>query len=132
MMRIHSPITEDKKTFWSLFKAKKNIIDADSDDKSEMNNVAPVPTSSEMRNTMKRMRSYLDAYSNAKRLIFPTSRACEETQRTDPCISLWSKVSVVRMFLKQEQRGWVKIECARARTARQCPLGLQEACGESG
>ncbi|XP_055928043.1 uncharacterized protein LOC129959245 [Argiope bruennichi] len=35
------------------------------------------------------------------------------------------------MFLKQEQRSWIKIERARGRTARQCHLGLQEACGES-
>ncbi|PNF42435.1 hypothetical protein B7P43_G09589 [Cryptotermes secundus] len=35
------------------------------------------------------------------------------------------------MFLKQEQRSWIKIECARGRTARQCHQGLQEACGES-
>ncbi|PNF17990.1 hypothetical protein B7P43_G17351 [Cryptotermes secundus] len=35
------------------------------------------------------------------------------------------------MFSKQEQRSWIKIECARGRTARQCCQGLQEACGES-
>ena len=35
------------------------------------------------------------------------------------------------MFSKQEQRSWMKIECARGRTARQCHQGLQEACGES-
>ena len=35
------------------------------------------------------------------------------------------------MFSKQEQRSWIKIECARGRTARQCHQGLQEACGES-
>ncbi|KAG8225422.1 hypothetical protein J437_LFUL004243 [Ladona fulva] len=32
------------------------------------------------------------------------------------------------MFSKQEQRSWIKIECARGRTARQCH---QEACGDS-
>ncbi|GBN95050.1 hypothetical protein AVEN_243466-1, partial [Araneus ventricosus] len=30
-----------------------------------------------------------------------------------------------------EQRRWIKIECARDRTARQCYRGLQDACGES-
>ncbi|PNF40606.1 hypothetical protein B7P43_G06749 [Cryptotermes secundus] len=35
------------------------------------------------------------------------------------------------MFSKQEQRSWIKIECARGCTARQCHQGLQEACGES-
>ena len=35
------------------------------------------------------------------------------------------------MFSKQEQRIWIKIECARSRTARQCHQGLQEACGQS-
>jgi len=34
------------------------------------------------------------------------------------------------MFSKQEQRSWIKIECARGRTARQSHQGLQEACGE--
>ncbi|GBL90081.1 hypothetical protein AVEN_135444-1 [Araneus ventricosus] len=35
------------------------------------------------------------------------------------------------MFSKQERRSWIKIECARGRTTRQCHQGLQEACGES-
>ncbi|GBL87724.1 hypothetical protein AVEN_81339-1 [Araneus ventricosus] len=34
------------------------------------------------------------------------------------------------MFSKQKQRSWIKIECLRGRTARQCHQGLQEACGE--
>ncbi|GFV35227.1 hypothetical protein TNCV_620231 [Trichonephila clavipes] len=46
--------------------SSKNIIDADSDDKIEMNIAAPVPTSSEMRNIMKSMRNYLDAHSNSE------------------------------------------------------------------
>ena len=33
------------------------------------------------------------------------------------------------MFSKREQRTWLKIECARGRTARECHQGLQEACG---
>ncbi|GFX84292.1 hypothetical protein TNCV_3976371 [Trichonephila clavipes] len=36
------------KTFWSLFKAQKNVIYVASDDKNEMNNTTPVPTSSEL------------------------------------------------------------------------------------
>ena len=35
------------------------------------------------------------------------------------------------MFSKQEQRSWIKIQCARGHTARQCHQDLQEACGES-
>ncbi|PSN49974.1 hypothetical protein C0J52_08751 [Blattella germanica] len=32
------------------------------------------------------------------------------------------------MFSKQEQRTWIKIECARVRMAKQCQ-GMQETCG---
>ncbi|GFX24117.1 hypothetical protein TNCV_2436101 [Trichonephila clavipes] len=42
----------------------KYIIDAYSNVKNEMNNVAPVPTSSEMRNIMESMLSSLDAHSD--------------------------------------------------------------------
>ncbi|GFW20035.1 hypothetical protein TNCV_867411 [Trichonephila clavipes] len=45
-------------------KSSKNIIDANSDVENQMNNAAPVPTSSEMRNIMKSMLSYLNAHSN--------------------------------------------------------------------
>ncbi|GFV70989.1 hypothetical protein TNCV_2355331 [Trichonephila clavipes] len=38
-------------------------IDPDSDDKNAMNNADHVPTSSEMGNVMKSMRSYLDAHN---------------------------------------------------------------------
>ncbi|GFW20626.1 DDE-1 domain-containing protein [Trichonephila clavipes] len=41
-----------------------NIIDTDSDDENEMNNAVPFPTSSEMRNILKTMRSYLDTQTN--------------------------------------------------------------------
>ncbi|GFW12617.1 hypothetical protein TNCV_818691 [Trichonephila clavipes] len=57
-------IMANKDILESLFKVKKNIIDIDSGDKNEMNNSAPVPPSTEMRNIMKSMRSYLDAHSN--------------------------------------------------------------------
>ncbi|GFX14853.1 hypothetical protein TNCV_1485951 [Trichonephila clavipes] len=46
--------------------SSKNIIDADSDDENVMSNASPVPTSSEMRNVMKSMSSYLDAHSNGE------------------------------------------------------------------
>ncbi|GFW92776.1 SCAN domain-containing protein 3 [Trichonephila clavipes] len=41
------PIRADKDVM-ELVQSSKNIIDADSDDENEVNNVAPVPTSSEM------------------------------------------------------------------------------------
>ena len=34
----------------------------------------------------------------------------------------------VAMFSKQDQRTWIKIQCARGRTAKQCLRVLQEAC----
>ncbi|GFV29674.1 SCAN domain-containing protein 3 [Trichonephila clavipes] len=49
-----TPIMADKDILMFV-QSTKNIIDADSDDENEMNNV---PTSSEMRNIMKSMRSY--------------------------------------------------------------------------
>ncbi|GFV48134.1 hypothetical protein TNCV_3554131 [Trichonephila clavipes] len=54
------------KTFWSLHRAKKNIMDADSDDENEMNNASPVPTSSQMCDIMKTMLNYLDAHSKGE------------------------------------------------------------------
>ncbi|GFW42524.1 hypothetical protein TNCV_4257181 [Trichonephila clavipes] len=52
------------KNILEFSQSSKNIIDANSD---EMNSVAHVPTSSEMRNDMKSMRSYLDSHSNGER-----------------------------------------------------------------
>ncbi|GFV91746.1 uncharacterized protein TNCV_4763111 [Trichonephila clavipes] len=54
------------KTFWGLTKAEKYILDADSDDENKMNNAAPNPTLSEMRNIIKNMCNYLDAHSNGE------------------------------------------------------------------
>ena len=34
------------------------------------------------------------------------------------------------MISKEDQRSWLKIECARGRNARQCYERLQESCGE--
>ncbi|GFW28862.1 hypothetical protein TNCV_201851 [Trichonephila clavipes] len=53
------------KTF-EFVQSSKNIIDADSEDENEMNSAAPVPTSSEVRNIMKSMRSHSDAHSNGE------------------------------------------------------------------
>ncbi|GFW80932.1 hypothetical protein TNCV_3780111 [Trichonephila clavipes] len=50
----------------SFFLLKENIIDADSDDENEMNDAVLVPTSSEIRNVMKNMLSYLSALSNGE------------------------------------------------------------------
>ncbi|GFU59731.1 hypothetical protein TNCV_3186871 [Trichonephila clavipes] len=58
-------IMADKDIF-EFVQSSKNIIEADFDDKNEINNAAPVPTSSEMRITMKSMCCYLDAYSNGE------------------------------------------------------------------
>ncbi|GFU58206.1 hypothetical protein TNCV_697161 [Trichonephila clavipes] len=57
-------ITRDKEI--SDVQSTKNIIDADSDDKNEINNAASlsIPTSSKISNNMKSMRSYLDAHPN--------------------------------------------------------------------
>ena len=38
----------------------------------------------------------------------------------------WRKT--VAMFSKQEQKTWIKIQCTRCHTAKQCHRGLQEAC----
>ena len=35
------------------------------------------------------------------------------------------------MFTKQEQRTWLKIQCARGHTARQCHERLVETCGDA-
>ncbi|GFX76754.1 hypothetical protein TNCV_664611 [Trichonephila clavipes] len=59
------PIITDK-DIWEFSQSSKNTIDADSEDKNEMNNAAPDPKSSEMRNIMKSMRSYLGTYSNGE------------------------------------------------------------------
>ncbi|GFU76977.1 hypothetical protein TNCV_4521331 [Trichonephila clavipes] len=54
------------KDILEFVQSSKNIIDADSDDENEMNNAAPVPTSSEIKNIMESMRSYLDTHSNGE------------------------------------------------------------------
>ncbi|GFV48941.1 hypothetical protein TNCV_1093411 [Trichonephila clavipes] len=59
-----APIMADKEIL-EFVQSSKNIINADFDDENEMNN-APVPISSEMRNIMKSMLSYLDALSNGE------------------------------------------------------------------
>ncbi|GFX05545.1 hypothetical protein TNCV_3434491 [Trichonephila clavipes] len=60
-----APIMADKDIL-EFVQSSKNIIDTDSDDENETNNAAPVLTSSEIRNVMKSMRSYLDAHFNGE------------------------------------------------------------------
>ncbi|GFT94092.1 hypothetical protein TNCV_1078921 [Trichonephila clavipes] len=57
-----SPIMAEKDSL-ELVQSSKNTIDADSGTENEVNNAAHNHTSSEVRNTMKSMRSYLDTYS---------------------------------------------------------------------
>ncbi|GFY33448.1 hypothetical protein TNCV_2227171 [Trichonephila clavipes] len=59
------PIMADKDIL-EFVQSLKNNIDADSGDEIEMNNASPIPTSSEMRNIMKSMHSYIDAHSNGE------------------------------------------------------------------
>ncbi|GFU61370.1 hypothetical protein TNCV_530701 [Trichonephila clavipes] len=49
------------KDILEFVRSSKNIIDADFDNKNEINNATLVPTSSEMRSNMKSMRSYLNS-----------------------------------------------------------------------
>ncbi|GFX85791.1 hypothetical protein TNCV_2471931 [Trichonephila clavipes] len=62
--KVYTTQLRQTTTLWSMFKAKKNITEAESDDKNEMNIAAPVLVSSKMKNIMKNMRNYLDATSN--------------------------------------------------------------------
>ncbi|GFU81771.1 hypothetical protein TNCV_3086831 [Trichonephila clavipes] len=50
------PIIADEDNM-EFVQRSKSIIDADSDDENEINNTAHVPSSSEMRNSIKSMRS---------------------------------------------------------------------------
>ncbi|GFW21713.1 hypothetical protein TNCV_2529121 [Trichonephila clavipes] len=50
-----TPIMADKDIL-EFVKSSKNIIEADSDDEKEMKNKSFVPTSSEMRNVMKKLQ----------------------------------------------------------------------------
>ncbi|GFW79223.1 hypothetical protein TNCV_2476301 [Trichonephila clavipes] len=54
-----APIMAGKDIF-EFVHSSKNIMDSDSDDEKEIYNAAPVPASSEIRNIMKRRRSYID------------------------------------------------------------------------
>ncbi|GFU17218.1 DDE-1 domain-containing protein [Trichonephila clavipes] len=58
-----APIMADKDIL-EFVQSSKTIFDADFNDENQMNNAAPVPTSYEMMNIMKSMRSYLDVHSN--------------------------------------------------------------------
>ncbi|GFW82669.1 hypothetical protein TNCV_3492411 [Trichonephila clavipes] len=54
------------KNILEFAQSSKNIIEADSDDEKETNKAVPLSTSPEMRNIMKSMRRYLDAYCNGE------------------------------------------------------------------
>ncbi|GFW98786.1 hypothetical protein TNCV_2837471 [Trichonephila clavipes] len=54
------------KNILGYVQSSRNIFDANSDDENGTNNAALVPKSSEMRNIMESMLSYLDAYVNGK------------------------------------------------------------------
>ncbi|GFW84897.1 hypothetical protein TNCV_681851 [Trichonephila clavipes] len=56
----------DKDIVEFVHSARKNIIDADFEEKNEMNNAVPVSSSSEMRNIMKSISSYLDTHSKGE------------------------------------------------------------------
>ncbi|GFU75768.1 hypothetical protein TNCV_1652281 [Trichonephila clavipes] len=60
-----APIMADKDIL-EFVQISKNIIDSDSDEENEMKNEAPVPTSSEMKNIMKRIHMYIDKHSNGE------------------------------------------------------------------
>ncbi|GFS97644.1 hypothetical protein TNCV_2558281 [Trichonephila clavipes] len=53
----------DKAALFSIDRNKNSVY---SDDENKLNNAAPVPKSSETRNILKGMRSYLDTHSNSE------------------------------------------------------------------
>ncbi|GFX76714.1 gag-pol [Trichonephila clavipes] len=57
------------KDFLAFVQSPQKFSDADSDDYNEMNNAAPVPTSSDMISIMKSMRRALNAHSKRHRTI---------------------------------------------------------------
>ncbi|GFT86167.1 hypothetical protein TNCV_3257581 [Trichonephila clavipes] len=60
-----APIMAEKELV-ELAQSSKYTIVTDSDNENEMNNVAPVPTSSEIRNIMKSMYSYVFTHTNGE------------------------------------------------------------------
>ncbi|GFU78272.1 hypothetical protein TNCV_5008491 [Trichonephila clavipes] len=50
---VCTPLVMADKDILEFVQSSKNIIDADSEDKNEMNNATPVPTSSKMINVVK-------------------------------------------------------------------------------
>ncbi|GFX31761.1 hypothetical protein TNCV_170941 [Trichonephila clavipes] len=52
-----TPIMANKDIL-EFVQSSEGIIDTHFNDENEKNNIAPVPTSSKMRNTMKKMRSF--------------------------------------------------------------------------
>ncbi|GFX19344.1 hypothetical protein TNCV_3014831 [Trichonephila clavipes] len=60
-----APIIADKDIL-EFVQSSKNIINADSNGKNEINNAAPVQTIAETRNIVKSIRIYLDAHFNGE------------------------------------------------------------------
>ncbi|GFV57737.1 hypothetical protein TNCV_4463351 [Trichonephila clavipes] len=55
-----------RKRYFGVCSKLKKILDADSDDENEMNNAAPVPTTSEMRNTHYEIHNHSNNEMNEK------------------------------------------------------------------
>ncbi|GFU26924.1 hypothetical protein TNCV_1672221 [Trichonephila clavipes] len=68
-----TPIMADEDIL-EFIENSKNIVDADSDDENEMDNAAPLPMSSEMRNIMK---SLLHMYEIRRRTLQETALAIQ-------------------------------------------------------
>ncbi|GFW63788.1 hypothetical protein TNCV_3743961 [Trichonephila clavipes] len=66
MMMCVQPHNYGRQKLLEFVRSSKNIIDADSEDRNEMNNAALVSTSSEMRNIMKSRRSYSGVRCNGE------------------------------------------------------------------
>ncbi|GFS51485.1 transposable element Tcb1 transposase [Trichonephila clavipes] len=99
-----TPIMADKDIF-EFVQNQKITTDADSDDENEMNNAAPVSASSEVRNVMKSMLSYLNAHSNGEMNSkindseqFDAEKQCKEN------IRLFSKKSINVLFFKEFEK----------------------------
>ncbi|GFW10961.1 hypothetical protein TNCV_4459361 [Trichonephila clavipes] len=81
----------------------KNIIGADSDEEHDMNNATSVPASSEMRNAMKSMRSYLDAHSNGEM----NNKMDDIEQLVDNLIQKETTYNMVRYNMETSAIGFV-------------------------
>ena len=62
-------------------------------------------------------------------MISPSSIPMCSDNNNNAVLNKHSRITAA-MISKEDQRSWLKIECARGLNARQCYEGLQEACGE--